>query len=149
MLELGFSNRGSNASTYAFDSPTDNFVSSVPTLMDPLDMNNVYLAKSGVGGTDGGQGLFAKRALPPDEVLAVYSGVWIYHTGPDSSDSEWRSLNRTVQEDAHKNLISFNSTHSINVPPAISKEYRASLGHKVLMSPYLIFRNIGDMRNFS
>ena len=49
--------------TYKFEQATETFVTSRPTLMDPLDHRNVYIAESGIDGS--GEGLFARRDILP------------------------------------------------------------------------------------
>ena len=49
--------------TYKFEQNTETFVTSRPTLMDPLDHRNVYIGRSGI--EDSGEGMFARRDILP------------------------------------------------------------------------------------
>ena len=48
---------------YKFEQNTETFVTSRPTLMDPLDHRNVYIGRSGIEGS--GEGMFARRDILP------------------------------------------------------------------------------------
>ena len=48
---------------YKYERATETFVTSRPTLMDPLDHRNVYVAESGIEAS--GEGLFARRDILP------------------------------------------------------------------------------------
>ena len=112
---------------YKFEQATENFVTSQETLMDPLDHRNVYIARSGIAGA--GDGLFARRNINPDEIVALYAGLLVFDEGIIHSE------NMTIEEmeDAQKNLLSYNTFYSLDIPPKYTKitAYRASLGHKV------------------
>ena len=67
-MELQFAGSGTAASfatntTYKFERATETFVTSQPTLMDPLDHRNVYIGRSGI--EDSGEGMFARRDILP------------------------------------------------------------------------------------
>ena len=50
-------------STYKFERATETFVTSQPTLMDPLDHRNVYIGRSRI--ENSGEGMFARRDILP------------------------------------------------------------------------------------
>ena len=58
-----------------FERATETFVTSQPTLMDPLDHRNVYVAESGVNNS--GEGMFARRTILAGEVVALYAGMLV------------------------------------------------------------------------
>jgi hypothetical protein len=139
ILQLRFAKKSppfAARSTYKYEESSKTFLSSEPTLMDPLDHRNVYIRKSGI--PNSGEGTFAKRTILPDEVVMLYAGVRI----KDYETDVFRSnMTRAEREDAYKNTINNVKEYSLNVPPHMSdiKVFRATLGHKVRIdvSPFL------------
>ena len=86
---------------------------------DPLDQENVKVKKSLI--PNSGEGLFAKKNLEMGSVIAQYSGYLVKNVS-----EKMVGKSREFQEDLHKNLLSFNKTHSIDIPT----NYVATLGHK-------------------
>ena len=91
--------------------------------LDPLDNQNVFVAKSDVSG----EGLFAKKVIGMGSVISIYSGIFI-----NSSFVFSDSMTQEQKEDHHKNLLSFNQSHLINIPTPYDNliNYKATLGHK-------------------
>ena len=91
--------------------------------LDPLDDQNVFVAKSDVSG----EGLFAKKVIGMGSVISIYSGILI-----NSSFVFSDSMTQEQKEDHHKNLLSFNQSHLINIPTPYDNliNYKATLGHK-------------------
>ena len=117
---------------FKFERATETFVTSQPTLMDPLDHRNVYIAESGVNNS--GEGMFARRAILAGEAVALYAGTLVL-----DEDALFRdNMTEAESDDAHKNLLSYDDHHSLNLPPKYVSiiAYRASLGHKASRSRY-------------
>ena len=59
-----------------------------PTIMDPFDKNSVYVRRT----KEKGEGLFARRAFQPYEIVSYYSGIIL----SSNEFKAWSSLkNRT------------------------------------------------------
>ena len=60
-------------------------------------------------------------------VISIYSGIFI-----NSSFVFSDSMTQEQKEDHHKNLLSFNQSHLINIPTPYDNliNYKATLGHK-------------------
>lgn len=105
--------------TYRSDVSTATHIGDTPLRRDPYETTSVFVAPSSEPG--GGEGLFARRALPAHSVVAYYAGVRITHR--DEKRRDWR---------LNSNSISLNDTHVIDVPAPFDStdRYCASLGHK-------------------
>ena len=79
---------------------------------------------------DTGEGVFARRDIPPQTLIMNYAGYLI-----DYKYDAMDTCNETVEitEDRDKNAMSYNDSHRIDIPPRESdtRVFRASLGHKV------------------
>ncbi|QQP58085.1 Uncharacterized protein FKW44_003293, partial [Caligus rogercresseyi] len=60
--------------------------------------------------------------------VAYYGGIWETYEEPYFTPN----MTEAMKEDKHKNLMSFNDTHSIDVTPEMSflTNYLSTLGHK-------------------
>lgn len=127
MLELEFEPLNQMDPIFKYEEANETFVTSQPLLMDPYDKRNLYVAPSRIPHT--GQGLFAKRTIPAQTLVATYAGLRVY----DEDLLYLDDMTPQQIEDAHKNLMSFDDDYSLNIPPKMSflHQYRASLGHKV------------------
>ena len=68
-----------SSSTYQYMRPTTTLVTEKPTLSDPLENKNVYVSKSKI--VKGENGLFAKKSLNINDMIAYYSGtLWETNT---------------------------------------------------------------------
>lgn len=139
ILELKFSNKppsyyrknpalyGHKIPTFQFDQNTLTFITSSPTLMDPLDRANLRIGTSDMPGIVG-DALRARRDIPAFTVVSYYAGTKVYDM------SVLFSPNMTIdeRENIHKNLLSFNKEFDLNVPPPMDNIlfYRATLAHK-------------------
>jgi len=65
--------------TFKFESQTETFITSNPTLMDPLDRANIRIGASRIVGVTG-DALIARRDIPAFTTVVYYCGVQI----PDS-----------------------------------------------------------------
>ena len=135
ILELQFADQDSVASfanwgSYKYERATEKFVTSQETLMDPLDHRNVYVAESGIDGS--GDGLFARRTIDPGEIVSLYAGTLVFDEGKLHTDN----MTMEEMEDAQKNLLTYNNVYTLDIPPKYTniKAYRASLGHKVILT---------------
>lgn len=126
MLELEFEPLNQMDPIFKYEEANETFVTSQPLLMDPYDKRNLYVAPSRIPHT--GQGLFAKRTIPAQTLVATYAGLRVY----DEDLLYLDDMTPQQIEDAHKNLMSFDDDYSLNIPPKMSflHQYRASLGHK-------------------
>lgn len=120
----------SQAPSYKYEAYDETFLTSQPTIMDPLDRANIYLAASQVGGVEAGDGLFAKRDLTMGSIIVLYAGFMV----KDSQKIYTKNMTLDERELRHKNLLTFNKSHDLDLPaPHYDNivNYRASLGHKV------------------
>lgn len=126
ILELKFGLR-KQADVFKFEYANETFITSSPTLVDPHDQSTVYCATSGL--SHAGQGIFAKRDIGPGQLITSYAGVLV----KDENDLYTPDMSSDQREDAHKNLMSYDSEHSLDIPPRMShlEVYRATLAHKV------------------
>ncbi len=64
-----------------------------------------------------GDGLFAKRDILPFSMIAIYAGHFI------DDSKNFISNNLTVEEDENlsKNLLSYNDTHTLDIPPELTR----------------------------
>ena len=95
-----------------------------PLLADPYERLWVEVAKSTVQG--GGDGLFARRDIPPDTVVSFYHGL-VYKPGEE--------VEVEVEQYDYMIFLDWNNTdhsHSLDVPAQYwsHHNYRASLAHK-------------------
>ena len=106
--------------TYASDVSTTTTLARWPMRAEPYETAHVYVAPSTERG--GGDGLFARRPLPPRTVVAFYNGVRLTHVAERA---------RSWQLNA--NTISLNDTHVLDIPAPFdcARRYTAALGHKV------------------
>ena len=115
---------------YRFESPTSSFITSSPKLMDPYEKSNIYINQSTIPGMQFSDGIFAKRKIPKDRLVAVYAGLLL-------DNLEYQSIFKNVTfdtyADVHKNVIELNDSFTMDVPPNYSNiiDYRSSLAHKV------------------
>lgn len=110
----------SSSTVYKSDvSTSTTHIGDTPLRRDPYESATVFVAASSERG--GGEGLFARHALPAHTVVAYYSGVRLTHKAEKARD--WR---------LNSNSISLNDTHVIDVPAPFDStdRYCASLGHK-------------------
>jgi len=66
---------------------TVDFVTSSPTLRDPYETTTVVVRKSQVEGAD--DGIFARKAIPKNTVIAFYNGVKVGEKTEDNQDGGW------------------------------------------------------------
>ncbi|KAL1919222.1 uncharacterized protein VTP21DRAFT_1914 [Calcarisporiella thermophila] len=104
---------------YSFDPSTSASISSSPLLPDPYEQRCVYVAPATE--PSAGEGLFARKALRANTVVAFYNGIRLTHKEVDARD--W-SLN--------SNTISLDDSVVLDVPAEYTstRRYAASLGHK-------------------
>ncbi|KAL6041580.1 Histone-lysine N-methyltransferase setd7 [Balamuthia mandrillaris] len=90
-----------------------------PMLPDPYEEQWVYVKQSNIEGA--GEGLFAKRDIPPRTVLSFYAGIKVRHERNDERD--WSQTS---------NALSIDDEWAVDVPPPFDslQYYCASLGHK-------------------
>lgn len=124
-MELMFAKVAADAPVYSYEPATSTFLTSQPTVMDPLDRRNVYVADSTLGV---GDGIFARRDIPAQSLVVAYAGFLVF----DEAALYTGNMTSAEHEDAHKNLMSFNDDYSLNIPPWMSQivNYRATLAHK-------------------
>ena len=91
--------------------------------VDPLDFENTFVGPSKIAG----EGLFAKKTLSMGSVIANYAGILV-----DNSSQILHVKNDSLKEDLHKNLLTLNKTHAIDIPAPFDslKKYKGSYGHK-------------------
>ena len=91
--------------------------------VDPLDFENTFVGPSKIAG----EGLFAKKTLSMGSVIANYAGILV-----DNSSQILHVKNDSFKEDLHKNLLTLNKTHAIDIPAPFDslKKYKGSYGHK-------------------
>ena len=107
---------------YAREVSTHEFVTKSPTLPDPYELSTVEVRKSNVFGAN--DGLFARKKIEKNVVVAFYNGIRIL---PNTSDS------KTWDEDGYKIFDpSTKPNGTIDIPAKFRhlKEYCASLAHK-------------------
>ena len=123
LMELKVEEIFTKSSLYKFVGLPDNLQKLRKESLDPLDETNVFVAKSNVSG----EGLFAKKSIGLGSVIAIYSGHFV-----DSSKVFTDSMSQEEKENKHKNLLSFNQTHLIDIPTPYDNliNYKATLGHK-------------------
>jgi histone-lysine N-methyltransferase SETD7 len=113
-------------SGYNFDLATKQIISSRPLLRDPYEMEYVVVALC--KDIHKGEGLFARKYVPANTILAFYNGVKL--EGKDCIKSD------TWEEDAYKimDLLETEETESgvLDIPPEYqdTQHYCASLAHK-------------------
>ena len=75
-------------------------------------------------------GLFARRDIPPGQLIASYAG---FHIRNAEAEIYAGNMTKAERENAHKNLIHLDTGTDLDIPPRYSDivQYRASLGHKV------------------
>ena len=129
MLELKFAKVRPEAPVFKFEEGSETFLTDFPTLMDPYDRKHVYIRDSKIPEVRGQDGLFARRRIEANQLVATYGGFKVYD---EEKLYRW-NMTLDEREDAHKNLMSFNEDFSLNLPPEYSdiRKYRATLGHKV------------------
>ena len=128
-LKLGII-KSRQSDIFKFEMITDDFITSRPTLMDPYDRATIFLNMSTIPHT--GEGLFARRDIPPYQLVVTYAGFKAY----EDDDLYLANMTKAERFAAHKNLISYNDDYALDIPPHISDAvvYRASLGHKVTIN---------------
>ena len=91
-----------------------------PVQPDPYEEQYVIIGKSSIPGA--GEGLFAKKAVPAGLLVSYYNGEYIDHKTVDARS--WRY---------NSNTISLDDSVCLDVPlsHALSRQYRATTGHKV------------------
>lgn len=127
IMELKFSSK-LGEDIYKYEEVTNKFLTSRPTLVDPLERRQIFVDNSTVIGMTTGDGLFAKRNIPANSLVAIYAGFIL-----DNDDTGLMpNMTKAEVEDHHKNWLTFNDTHMVDIPPFYTSiiSYRASLGHK-------------------
>jgi len=117
-----------------------------------------FVANSTLSTLTFGDGLFAKRDIPATSLIAIYAGFFI----DVNKTLTLNNLTVEEREDLDKNLMSYNETHNLDLPPALTRfiivlnvlnlswnpvltcifffsivTYRATLGHKVCQKSHL------------
>ena len=133
IMVLRFSKLGHNHKNkppYRFESLTSSFITSSPKLMDPYEKSNIYINQSTIPGMQFSDGIFAKRKIPKDRLVAVYSGLLLDNV---KYQNIFKNVTFDTYADVHKNVIEFNDSFTMDVPPNYSDiiDYRSSLAHKV------------------
>ena len=104
--------------SYCYDEATSDSLGRFPIKRERLETMKVYVSQSLL--PNGGNGLFAKKPLLKDEVVAFYNGLHVQHDTINARD--W-ALNA--------NALTVNDEFCVDIPPEMSSEdkYCASLGH--------------------
>ena len=63
-MELQFSRYLKKDQFFKFEESNDTFVTSYPTLMDPLERRNIYVLNSTIDGMTCVDGVYAKKNIP-------------------------------------------------------------------------------------
>jgi len=128
IMELRFSSSESSPEVYSYD-PISEDLPGNPTLMDPLEKRQLYLAPSTLSNMSFGDGLFARKTIQANSLVAIYAGQLL----PSEKEVLFPNMTEEEQEDVHKNWLYYDDTYLIDVPPSLTDfvKYRASLGHKV------------------
>eukprot|EP00096_Caligus_rogercresseyi_P015516 TRINITY_DN7956_c0_g1_i1.p1 TRINITY_DN7956_c0_g1~~TRINITY_DN7956_c0_g1_i1.p1 ORF type:complete len:363 (-),score=52.91 TRINITY_DN7956_c0_g1_i1:15-1103(-) len=129
VLELKFSSPKPGSTVFRSIERNHTFASETPHERDPLGRKNVYVGSSiNVPSIANQDALFAKRDIAPHSLVAYYGGIWETYEEPYFTPN----MTEAMKEDKHKNLMSFNDTHSIDVTPEMSflTNYLSTLGHK-------------------
>ncbi|KYQ92708.1 histone-lysine N-methyltransferase [Tieghemostelium lacteum] len=102
-----------------FDESTEKRISLSPMIPDLYEQYYCYVSTSTV--ENSGQGLFAKRDIPPGLIISFYNGTRITHKQTDSRD--WK---------LNSNTISLDSETVIDVPTKYNdiSVYQSTLAHK-------------------
>ena len=127
MMEIKYAVvRSRKKDVFTYEGAKRSRMSSKPTLMDPYERRNIRIGQSGLGDHTG-EGVFARRDLMEGEVIMFYGGIYV------EDISYWDNMTVEQREDVHKNLLEYNDTYGIDVPPDYSDilRYRATLGHKI------------------
>jgi hypothetical protein len=96
---------GNTIPAFKFDSQTENFITSNPTLMDPLDRANIRIGTSRIPGVSG-DALIARRDIPAFTTVAYYCGVQI----PDSEVLSFHYLRLEISKVCFK---CYSNKHSL------------------------------------
>uniref|UniRef100_A0A0K2VGB1 SET domain-containing protein n=1 Tax=Lepeophtheirus salmonis TaxID=72036 RepID=A0A0K2VGB1_LEPSM len=129
VMELKFTKPKKDCTVYKSIYRTNTYYSATPHERDPMEKRNIYIGSSvNVPAIANQDAIFARRDIPAHSIVSYYSGVW------ETYDLPFFTPNMTEMEkqDKHKNLLSFNDTHSIDVTPHMSdiRNYLSTLGHK-------------------
>ncbi|CAB4056692.1 SETD7 [Lepeophtheirus salmonis] len=129
ILELKLSPPKNDSPIYKHIERSRHTLSHNPILRDPLEKRNVYVGSGRlIPETSHQDSLFAKRNIPPFNLISYYGGNW-----EDLSTPHYQS-NMTIDEmeERYQYLLTFNKTHLIDIPPDMSdiRKYRSTLGHK-------------------
>lgn len=122
MLRLKTSSPDPNGPIFTQDELSLDRLSSQPKVMDPMEQRNVY-----VKDTNHGEGLFAKRDIGPDQVVAYYGGILLLSK---LDSSKFTNLTREEIERTNAYKLPLNASHMLDVPGGSLIEFRSSLGHK-------------------
>jgi len=132
-LEIVCSPPRPSTPTFTFSpADQDSFGCCDPLVRDPYESGTVEVRGSGMEG--GGEGVFARRALPAQTLAAVFNGyrVPLYGgthpaTGIDDEQERYERLAYNIHMPEDENFY-------IDFPPnqADTRKYCASLGHKVV-----------------
>jgi hypothetical protein len=76
-----------------------------------------YLNNSTLQNLTNGDGLFAKRFIPAHSLVAIYAGYFI----DVNASIYFDNMTLGEREEAHKNLMSYNETHNLNIPPELTR----------------------------
>ena len=63
-MELQFSRYLNANQNFKFEAVNESFITSQPTLMDPLERRNIYISNSTIDGMVCGDGIYAKKNIP-------------------------------------------------------------------------------------
>ena len=149
IIELRFSQKVS-LDVYSHESISEDLPPN-PTLMDPLEKNQLFVAPSNIQNMQFSDGLFAKRIIPGKLThyklsadLFSHSSLHIFsaNTLVAICSGQLQRFNKPVVfpnmtkediENIHKNYMNYNDEFLIDVPPSLTafRKYRASLAHKV------------------
>jgi len=125
-----------NEIQYTYESYSETGLSSSPTVQDPYEFQTVRVELSRLGG----EGLFARKALPKERLVSYFHGFKITR---DTLKENWLSSkgNSILCETERKAeylqrnsyIIALNEIHDLDMPPDVGADcnrYNATLGHK-------------------